>query len=49
MKTKLKEKIVDTMILSEKSLGIDWNKPEEEEAWKSFSSSKTKSSTHFSR
>ena len=31
-----KEKINDTMILSEKSLETDWNKSEEEEAWKSL-------------
>ena len=30
------EEINDTMILSEKSLETDWNKPEEEEAWKSL-------------
>ena len=30
------EKINDTMILSEKSLETDWNKPEDEEAWKSL-------------
>ncbi len=26
----------DTVLLSEKSLGADWNKPEEEAAWKSL-------------
>lgn len=36
------EKVVDTMALSEKSLGVDWDKSEDEEAWKSFSTSKTK-------
>ncbi|OGK30104.1 hypothetical protein A3I56_00380 [Candidatus Roizmanbacteria bacterium RIFCSPLOWO2_02_FULL_43_10] len=30
------EEINDTMILSEKSLETDWNKPEDEEAWKSL-------------
>ncbi len=34
---KLKKKIVnDTLLLSEKSLGIDWNRPEEDEAWKNL-------------
>lgn len=26
----------DTVLLSEKVLGSDWNKPEEDEAWKSL-------------
>ncbi len=26
----------DTLVLSEKTLGTDWNKPEEDEAWKSL-------------
>ncbi|MBI2600560.1 AbrB/MazE/SpoVT family DNA-binding domain-containing protein [Candidatus Daviesbacteria bacterium] len=26
----------DTLLLSEKILGDDWNKPEEDEAWKSL-------------
>ncbi|OGM20327.1 hypothetical protein A2714_04755 [Candidatus Woesebacteria bacterium RIFCSPHIGHO2_01_FULL_38_9] len=34
---KLKESIVnDTLLLSEKSLGTDWDRPEEDEAWKSL-------------
>ncbi len=34
---KLKKNIVnDTVLLSEKSLGIDWNRPEEDEAWKNL-------------
>ena len=34
---KLKRNIVnDTLLLSEKSLGIDWNRPEEDEAWKNL-------------
>ncbi|MGI8419622.1 MAG: AbrB/MazE/SpoVT family DNA-binding domain-containing protein [Candidatus Levyibacteriota bacterium] len=28
--------INDTLVLSEKTLGTDWNKPEEDEAWKSL-------------
>ena len=34
-KTNVK-KLTDTILLSEKSLETDWNKPEEEEAWKSL-------------
>ena len=26
----------DTLVLSDKALGTDWNKPEEDEAWKSL-------------
>ncbi|MBI4078897.1 MAG: AbrB/MazE/SpoVT family DNA-binding domain-containing protein [Candidatus Levybacteria bacterium] len=26
----------DTLVLSEKTLGTDWNKPEEDDAWKSL-------------
>ena len=34
---KLKESIVnDTLLLSEKSLGTDWDRPEEDEAWKTL-------------
>ena len=34
---KIKKHIVnDTLILSEKSLGTDWNRPEEDEAWKNL-------------
>ena len=34
---KIKKTIVnDTLLLSEKSLGTDWNKPEEDEAWKNL-------------
>lgn len=29
-----KNSINDTLLLSEKSLGADWNRPEEDEAWK---------------
>jgi len=33
----LKKKVAsDTMLLAEKSLDTDWNKPEEDEAWKSL-------------
>ena len=28
--------IKDTLVLSEKALGADWNRPEEDEAWKSL-------------
>ena len=28
--------IKDTLLLSEKALGADWNKPEEDEAWKNL-------------
>lgn len=31
-----KRKVSDTLLLSEESLGTDWNKPEEDEAWKSL-------------
>lgn len=31
-----KNKNTDTVLLSEKSLGADWNRPEEDEAWKSL-------------
>lgn len=32
-----KENIINnTLLLSEKSLGTDWNRPEEEKAWKSL-------------
>ena len=31
-----KNKINNTLLLSEKSLGTDWNRPEEDEAWKSL-------------
>jgi antitoxin component of MazEF toxin-antitoxin module len=31
-----KKTIRDTLLLSEKTLGVDWNKPEEDEAWKSL-------------
>lgn len=31
-----KTEVTDTMHMSEKSLEADWNKPEEEEAWKSL-------------
>lgn len=27
---------VDTLVLSEKTLGTDWNRPEEDEAWASL-------------
>lgn len=30
------DEVSETMLLSEKSLGTDWNKPEEEEAWESL-------------
>ena len=34
---KIKRNVVnDTLLLSEKSLGTDWNRPEEDEAWKSL-------------
>ncbi len=33
---KKKKVIKDTLLLSEKTLGVDWNKPEEEDAWKSL-------------
>ena len=34
---KIKKRIVsNTLLLSEKSLGIDWNRPEEDKAWKSL-------------
>ncbi len=34
---KLKKNIVsDTLLLSERSLGTDWNRPEEDEAWKNL-------------
>ncbi len=34
---KIKKNIVDnSLLLSEKSLGADWNRPEEDEAWKSI-------------
>ena len=32
----IKNKVNDTLLLSEKTLGTDWNKPEEDEAWKSL-------------
>jgi len=28
--------VKDTLLLSEKALGDDWNKPEEDEAWKTL-------------
>ena len=31
-----KNKVSDTLLLSEKSLGSDWNRPEEDEAWKNL-------------
>lgn len=31
-----KNKVNDTLLLSEKALGSDWNTPEEDEAWKSL-------------
>lgn len=31
-----KNEVSDAMLLSEKSLETDWNKPEEEEAWESL-------------
>jgi len=31
-----KNKVTDTLLLSEKSLETDWNRPEEDEAWKSL-------------
>ena len=31
-----KNKINDTLLLSEKLLETDWNRPEEDEAWKSL-------------
>ena len=31
-----KNKANDTLLLSEKSLETDWNRPEEDEAWKSL-------------
>lgn len=31
-----KNKVKDTLLLSEKSLETDWNRPEEDEAWKSL-------------
>jgi antitoxin component of MazEF toxin-antitoxin module len=31
-----KNKVNDTLLLSENSLGTDWNRPEEDEAWKSL-------------
>ncbi len=31
-----KNKVSDTLLLSEKSLGFDWNRPEEDEAWKNL-------------
>ena len=31
-----KAKVNDTLLLSEKSLETDWNRPEEDEAWKSL-------------
>lgn len=34
--TRKKIAIKDTIALSEKALGADWNRPEEEEAWKSL-------------
>ena len=34
---KIKKNIVsDTLLLSENSMGTDWNKPEEDEAWKNL-------------
>jgi hypothetical protein len=34
---KIKKNIVDnSLLLSEKSLGADWNRPEEDEAWKTL-------------
>lgn len=32
----LKEKPTNTELLSEKTLATDWNRPEEDEAWKSL-------------
>jgi len=32
--------VLDTMLLSEKTLGVDWNRPEEDEAWASLQSGK---------
>ena len=29
-------KLPDTLLLSEKSLATDWNRPEEDEAWKNL-------------
>ncbi|HRN71254.1 MAG TPA: AbrB/MazE/SpoVT family DNA-binding domain-containing protein [Candidatus Woesebacteria bacterium] len=31
-----KDSFSDTLLLSEKNLGIDWNRPEEDEAWKNL-------------
>ncbi len=28
--------VIDTLLLSEKTLGADWDKPEEDAAWASF-------------
>jgi antitoxin component of MazEF toxin-antitoxin module len=33
---KINKKVNDTLLLSEKSLETDWNRPEEDEAWKSL-------------
>lgn len=33
---KEKKKIKDTLLLSEKALGADWNREEEDKAWKSL-------------
>ncbi len=37
VQVKIKKNIInDTLLLSEKSLGTDWNRPEEDEAWKNL-------------
>jgi antitoxin component of MazEF toxin-antitoxin module len=33
---KINNKVNDTLLLSEKSLESDWNRPEEDDAWKSL-------------
>jgi antitoxin MazE len=33
---KKKSNVKDTLLLSEKSLETDWNRPEEDDAWKSL-------------
>jgi antitoxin component of MazEF toxin-antitoxin module len=34
---KIKRNMInDTLLLSEKSLGTDWNRPQEDEAWKNL-------------
>ena len=31
-----KNKLNDTLLMSEETLGTDWNRPEEDDAWKSL-------------